>query len=172
MAITSLKELRGKTISSIKELTYEEGGSTEYAVEITLTSGERVYLQSQDIYEPLVLVNKQEIEHMENQQLKAEIEQVLRGFRALTYVSSVKVVGSYAKGGDNPKDIDVLMELNLTDSTLWKTKRKVKSKIVSILKLTSQTIPFDIFIITSDKKDWRLRPWEDITTKVRTYEWE
>lgn len=100
------------------------------------------------------------------------MNKILKELRALSYVSSVRVVGSYARGKKRPKDIDIIIKLKITDKMLWKARRKIKSDIRGIIRENAPSLPVDVFLVTSDGKRWRLRPWVDISTKKESHEWE
>lgn len=100
------------------------------------------------------------------------LDSTLTKLRLLRYVSSAKLVGSYSKGKRRPKDIDILIRLKIKEATLWCNRTKIGRTIKNIVRQAPTALPFDVFIITSDRKKWRLRPWQDISTKKTTYEWE
>ena len=86
------------------------------------------------------------------------VDEVMSTLRSLPYIREAKIVGSYAAGKEDYKDIDVLLVLLFSDADLWKRKRDVKKDIVRTLKLSPYP-NWDIFIFTSDGEKWRLKPW-------------
>ncbi len=99
------------------------------------------------------------------------IDPTLTALKDLNFVRRVATVGSYAAGKKEPKDIDVLIHLTLTDAEMQTSKtRPIKQAIIRILKKADYT-NWDLFLLTTDKVEWRLRPWEDEKGKI-TWDWE
>jgi len=84
--------------------------------------------------------------------------------------TTCELVGSFAAGRKNYKDVDILLRLSIGDATLQRNRRRIRSDIVKILRKSSYP-NLDIFIHTSDNAGWRLRPWRDEQGKI-TWEWE
>ena len=103
-----------------------------------------------------------------------DIEMVIFNLEGLRDTAKVEVVGSYPGKEDGCKDIDLLLTLAIDNKKLEEkdTKKNLKREIVKILKGTSNPAFFDIFLVTSDKYEWRLRCWEDVDTKKLSWDWE
>lgn len=97
---------------------------------------------------------------------------VVSALGKLDCVSNARVVGSYAAGEKSPKDVDLLLKLNIDEVELMRSKRGLKGKITGILRKTSIPSLFDIFLVTQDGASWRLRPWVDIDSGKLSWDWE
>ncbi len=100
------------------------------------------------------------------------IAEVASALRTLGEISGVSLIGSRTTGKKAPKDIDLLLTLNISGARLEKLKRRLKGGITRVLRKASTPSLYDIFLITTDGSEWRLRPWEDTETGKLTWEWE
>lgn len=100
------------------------------------------------------------------------INQVVNALGKMDCVSRSSLIGSYIAGKVSPKDIDILLTLNIDEAELERSKRKLKGSITRVLKKHPTPSLFDIFLVTLDGSNWRLRPWIDIDSGKLSWDWE
>lgn len=106
--------------------------------------------------------------------IRRDIEIVIFNLENLEVISKVKAVGSYIHRDKPYRDIDLLLTLNINNKELENksVRQGLKKGITKILKGISNPSLLDLFLVTSDGVDWRLRCWEDTSTKRLSWDWE
>ena len=99
-----------------------------------------------------------------------KIKETVIALKKLDFISDAKLVGSITTGKKDIKDVDVLLQLSVSDVGLQSIRGMIKRDIVKILKKSSYR-NWDLFLRTSDNIEWRLRPWEDEEGKI-SWDWE